>query len=248
VTTTVLVIEDEPDIAELIRINLELDGYRVVLAADGVKGLEAVRRERPSVVLLDVMMPELDGWEVLAQLKAEADEILSNVPVLMLTARTDPMDRLRGGIEGAIRYLTKPFAPAALREEVRDALNGAPEPQRRRRVQQDSLSELARLEGGGPGERADAARPRLSRLEPPPVARSRALPAPTVSNVELLTLSSKQRALLDAVGSTATVSEAADRLEVSRSNVYASLRRIARKLGVRTVTDLVGMARAGSLG
>ena len=242
-----LVIEDEPDIRELVRVNLELDGYQVVLAANGIDGLEAVARHRPDVILLDVMMPGLDGWEVLARLKAEADELLATVPVLMLTARTDPMDRLRGGIEGALRYLTKPFSPSELRDEVRDALSGAPEPERRRRVQQDSLSQLARLESGSPMESGDAPRPRLSRLEPAPPARTR--PAPTaVASGQLAKLSTKQRELLQAVASTPTVSEAAAQLDVSRSNVYASLRRIARKLGVRTVTELVHLARAGGIG
>ncbi|HWW52353.1 MAG TPA: response regulator [Acidimicrobiales bacterium] len=247
---TVLVIEDEADIRELVRVNLELDGYTVILAPDGLEGLAAVKRERPDVILLDVMMPGIDGWEVLARLKAEADELLSTVPVLMLTARTDAMDRLRGGIEGAIRYLTKPFSPSALRDEVRDALTGAPEPVRRRRVQQDSLSELARLERGASGGRAPdpgAARPHLSRLEPAPPARNRPAPA-QVGSGQLAKLSTKQRELLHAVASTPTVSEAAGQLDVSRSNVYASLRRIARKLGVRTVTELVHLARAGGIG
>ena len=244
---TVLVVEDEPDIRELIRVNLELDGYRVVLAVDGAAGLEAARAERPDIVILDVMLPGIDGWGVLTQLKAQGDE-LANVPVLMLTALTDPMDRLRGGIEGAIRYLTKPFSPAKLRDEIRDALTGAPEPVRRRKVQQDSLSELARLEGTGVSEAGNGPRPRLSRLEPAPVARSKPQAAPAVQREQLTLLSSKQRQLLEAVAGTATVSEAADRLDVSRSNVYASLRRIARKLGVRSVTELVNLARAGGLG
>lgn len=247
---TVLVIEDEADIRELVRVNLELDGYQVVLAADGVEGLEAVRRQRPDVILLDVMMPGIDGWEVLAWLKAQADDLLSSVPVLMLTARADTMDRLRGGIEGALRYLTKPFSPTELRDEVRNALLGEPEPQRRKRVQQDSLSELARLERGASGgaiEKPGSARPHLSRLEPAPPARTR--PAvTTVASGQLAKLSAKQRELLDAVASTSTVSDAAGQLEVSRSNVYASLRRIARKLGVHTVTELVHLARAGGLG
>jgi DNA-binding response OmpR family regulator len=249
VSATVLVIEDEPDIRDLVRINLEMDGHRVILAADGAEGLAAIHRERPDVVLLDVMLPEMDGWEVLTRLKAADDELLSSVPVLMLTARTDPMDRLRGGIEGAIRYLTKPFSPSKLREEVRDALGGAPEPVRRRQAQQDALAELARRERGGSGEvDTDVARPHLTRLEPARVAPSRPQPAPAFPPGQLNSLSAKQRQLLEAVASSTTVSQAADRLDVSRSNVYASLRRIARKLGVRTVTELVNLARAGGLG
>ncbi len=243
---TVLVIEDEPDIQDLIRVNLELDGFNVVLAGNGTDGLEAIRKERPDVVLLDVMLPGIDGWEVLARLKSESDELLRSVPVLMLTARTDTMDRLRGGIEGAIRYLTKPFSPTELRAEVRDALTGVPEPVRRRQVQQDALTELARIEVGATTD-PRAARPRLSRLEPERVARTRPA-ATTVQASQLNLLSSKQRQLLNAVAGTTTVSEAADQLGVSRSNVYASLRRIARKLGVRSVTELVSLARSGGLG
>src|SRR5258708_22591672 len=145
VSPVVLVIEDEPDIQELIRVNLELDGFEVVLASRGDDGLEAIRRRRPDVILLDVMLPGLDGWEVLSRLKSEDDELLQTVPVLMLTARTDTMDRLRGGIEGAIRYLTQPFSATGLRAEVRAALTGVPEPIRRRQVQHDSLTELARI-------------------------------------------------------------------------------------------------------
>jgi CheY-like chemotaxis protein/DNA-binding CsgD family transcriptional regulator len=246
VNATVLVVEDEPDIRQLIRVNLELDGYAVVLAADGAEGLEAVGRQRPDVIVLDVMMPTLDGWEVLSRLKAAADD-LAAVPVLMLTARTDTIDRLRGGIEGAIRYLTKPFSPPELRDAVRDALTGGPEPARRRQVQHDTLTELARIEtgqSGAPLSAPDAPRPRLSRLEQAAPIAARPPPVGLAAD-QLGQLSPKQRQLLEAVGGSPTVSEAAAHLEVSRSNVYASLRRIARKLGVRTVSELVLLARAG---
>jgi DNA-binding NarL/FixJ family response regulator len=249
VTATVLVIEDEPDIRELIRINLELDGYRVVLAIDGAEGLAAVARDRPDVIVLDVMMPTVDGWQVLAQLKSEASE-MATVPVLIVSARADTMDRLRGGIEGALHYLTKPFSPGELRDAVQDALTGLPEPIRRRQVQRHALSELARVEGGRPELPATGparARPRLTRLEPTAPVRSRQ-PAPAaIVGDQLSKLSTKQRELLQVVGSTPTVSEAAIRLSVSRSNVYASLRRIARKLGVRSVTELVHLARNGGI-
>jgi two-component system alkaline phosphatase synthesis response regulator PhoP len=104
VTSTVLVIEDETDIGELIKLNLELDGHRVLLAGDGAAGLSAARGDHPDLILLDVMMPAVDGWQVLTTLKADPDESLSSIPVLMLTARADPLDKLRGEIEGVIRY------------------------------------------------------------------------------------------------------------------------------------------------
>jgi CheY-like chemotaxis protein/DNA-binding CsgD family transcriptional regulator len=248
VNPTVLVIEDEADIRQLIRINLELDGYDVLLAVDGAEGLAAVKAHRPDVIVLDVMLPSLDGWEVLTQLKAGSDDRAA-VPVLMLTARTDAMDRLRGGIEGALHYLTKPFSPPALRDAVQDVLTGPPEPIRRRRVQRECLSELARIErgqSGAPLEHPSTARPHLTRLEAVAVPRSR--PAATsLGGTQLGKLSEKQCGLLAAVGSTTTVREAAERLNVSRSNVYASLRRIARKLGVRSVAELVRSARDGGI-
>ena len=110
----ILIVDDEADIRELVRINLELDGHQVATAGDGAEAMDAVRRMRPELVILDVMMPGVDGWEVLASIKAETDPDLSHIPVVMLTARTDDVDKIRGGIEGAIRYITKPFSLAEL--------------------------------------------------------------------------------------------------------------------------------------
>ena len=243
----VLVVDDEDDIRELVRINLELDGHRVVCAANGDEALEALRRDAPDLVLLDVMMPGLDGWEVLGSIKAESDAALAQTPVMMVTARTDDLDRIRGAIEGAIKYVTKPFQVAQLRQMVRDALESdEPELVTRRRAQQHALEQLARIERGGERELEDAgARPRITRLESTPVApRTRAL---AVSADALAGLSEKQVQLLAAVAAAPTVRDAAAGLEVSRSNVYASLRRIARKLGVRSVPELVTLARSGEL-
>src|SRR5207302_1533577 len=142
---TVLAVDDEEDILTIIRHNLEQEGHRVLTAPNGDRALEIVRDERPDVVVLDVMMPGTDGWAVLNQIKAQSED-LSRIPVLMLTARGADEDRIRGGIEGAIRYLTKPFSPRALCEEVRQALEGEPEPVKRKKVQQESLTQLARLE------------------------------------------------------------------------------------------------------
>src|SRR5436190_12715351 len=148
---TVLVVDDEADILELIRVNLELDGHRVLTALGGEEALDRVREEHPDLILLDVMMPGVDGWTVLGKIKNETSLDVSSIPVLMVTARNLPEDRIRGGIEGAIRYLTKPFSPAELRDEVRDALAGEPEPVKRRKVQRESLEQLARIEKGGGG-------------------------------------------------------------------------------------------------
>lgn len=244
---TVLVVDDEADIRELVRINLVMAGHEVVLAADGVEGLDAVEIEQPDLVILDVMMPELDGWEVLSRMKASPEEHVANTPVVMLTARSDDMDRIRGGIEGAIYYLTKPFSLAELRERVEEVLVGGPEPDQRRRAQQQALEDLARLEKGAPPPAAGEARPRMTRLERVHAPATPRVEAPPVAETKISTLSEKQRELLEMVSTTPTVSEAAERLAVSRSNVYASLRRIARKLEVRSVSELVQLARTGRL-
>ena len=243
---TVLVVDDEADIRELVRINLEMEGHRVVLAANGDEALDAMRRESPDLVLLDVMMPGIDGWEVLGTIKADSDDALAQTPVMMLTARTDDLDKIKGAIEGAIRYMTKPFSVAELRDEVRNALSGDPEIVQRRRAQQQALEHLARLERGDaspPAATEATARPRLTRLERAPAPAAPA-PAP-VSASAVDSLSAKQRDLLMRVAAAPTVRAAAEDLDVSRSNVYASLRRIARKLGVRSVPELLSLARQG---
>src|SRR5688572_6245026 len=97
---SVLVVDDEEDIRELVRINLELDGHAVTTVPDGQAALDHVQSQAPDVIVLDVMMPGMDGWAVLAKMKSAGPEV-ATIPVLMLTARTDDMDRLRGGIEGA---------------------------------------------------------------------------------------------------------------------------------------------------
>src|SRR5688500_20313350 len=107
--STVLVVDDEADIRELVRLNLELDGHEVIGAANGVEALEYAVGEHPDVVVLDVMMPEMDGWETLSQMKAASDPVIAHIPVIMLTPRADDRDRIRGGIEGASRDPTQPF-------------------------------------------------------------------------------------------------------------------------------------------
>ena len=242
---TVLVVDDEEDIRELVRINLELDGHDVTVASSGDEALEQLRGSVPELILLDVMMPGMDGWEVLTKIKAERAD-MSAVPVLMLTARSDDMDRIRGGIEGAIRYITKPFSLSDLRSEVRDALEGDPEPIKRRRAQHQALEQLARLEAGDAVRTGPAApRPKLTKLEGAPEQKAAPPRAARAAPAAVDVLSPKQRELLEAVATTATVRAAAEQLQVSRSNVYASLRRIARKLDVASVPELVTMARQG---
>jgi DNA-binding response OmpR family regulator len=118
--TKVLVIDDEAPIRLLCRVNLEAEGMEVVEAADGLTGLDKARDEQPDVVLLDVMMPGLDGWRVAEELLD--DEQTSGIPIIFLTARAEFRDRARGLDIGGVDYVTKPFNPLELASLVRDLL------------------------------------------------------------------------------------------------------------------------------
>ena len=108
----ILVVDDEPDIVALVAYHLARSGYRVSTAASGPEALAASREERPALVVLDLMLPGLSGFDVLEQLRASEDT--KDVAVLMLTARRDEPDRIRGLSLGADDYLTKPFSPQEL--------------------------------------------------------------------------------------------------------------------------------------
>jgi DNA-binding response OmpR family regulator len=118
--TSVLVIDDEAPIRLLCRVNLEAEGMTVLEAADGPAGLEEARANTPDVVLLDVMMPGLDGWRVAEQLLQ--DDRTSEIPIIFLTARAEFRDRARGLDIGGVDYVTKPFNPLELAPLVRDLL------------------------------------------------------------------------------------------------------------------------------
>jgi two-component system alkaline phosphatase synthesis response regulator PhoP len=118
--TRVLVIDDEAPIRLLCRVNLEAEGIEVLEAADGTAGLDLARAEQPDVVLLDVMMPGLDGWHVAEELLE--DELTSGIPIIFLTARAEFRDRARGLDIGGVDYVTKPFNPLELAPLVRDLL------------------------------------------------------------------------------------------------------------------------------
>jgi DNA-binding response OmpR family regulator len=110
--TKVLVIDDEAPIRLLCRVNLEAEQMSVIEAADGPSGVEKAREERPDVILLDVMMPGLDGWRVAEELLQ--DERTSGIPIIFLTARAEFRDRARGLDIGGVDYVTKPFNPLEL--------------------------------------------------------------------------------------------------------------------------------------
>jgi DNA-binding response OmpR family regulator len=118
--TRVLVIDDEAPIRLLCKVNLEAEGMDVLEAADGPAGLDLSRESTPDIVLLDVMMPGLDGWQVAEQLLQ--DERTSEIPIIFLTARAEFRDRARGLDIGGIDYVTKPFNPLELAPLVRDLL------------------------------------------------------------------------------------------------------------------------------
>jgi DNA-binding response OmpR family regulator len=119
-STRVLVIDDEAPIRLLCRVNLEAEGMHVLEAADGPSGLEKARAESPDVVLLDVMMPGLDGWRVAEELLD--DPRTGSIPIVFLTARAELRDRARGIDLGGIDYVTKPFNPVELAPLVRNLL------------------------------------------------------------------------------------------------------------------------------
>ncbi len=118
--TRVLVIDDEAPIRLLCRVNLEAEGMSVIEAEDGPRGLAAAREARPDVVLLDVMMPGLDGWRVAEELLD--DPRTADIPIVFLTARAEFRDRARGLEIGGIDYVTKPFNPVELAPLVRELL------------------------------------------------------------------------------------------------------------------------------
>src|SRR5687768_11452029 len=135
--TNVLVIDDEAPIRLLCRVNLEAEGMKVAEAADGPSGLEKARAEPPDVILLDVMMPGLDGWRVAEQLVD--DPATAEIPIVFLTARAEFRDRAKGLDIGGVDYITKPFNPL-----VRDLLARI-ERGERDQLRREKLSDLEAL-------------------------------------------------------------------------------------------------------
>ena len=140
--TKVLVIDDEAPIRLLCRVNLEAEGMDVIEAADGPSGVEKARDEGPDVILLDVMMPGLDGWRVAEQLLD--DNATTGIPIIFLTARAEFRDRARGLDIGGVDYITKPFNPLELAPLVRRLLDRI-ELGERDKLRAEKLSELRAL-------------------------------------------------------------------------------------------------------
>jgi len=113
----VVCVEDEPEMIDLVRLILGRKGFNVIGANGGIEGLETVRREKPDLVLLDLMMPDMDGWEVYQQMKADTE--LREIPVVVVTAKAQSIDKVLGlHIAKVDDYITKPFGPQELLESV----------------------------------------------------------------------------------------------------------------------------------
>ena len=119
----ILIVEDEADLADIIAFNIRRAGYRPLQAADGVAGLEIAARERPDLLILDLMLPKLDGLEVARRLRAEPTT--SSIPIIMLTARAEERDQLTGLAVGADDYISKPFSMPVLLARVEAILRRA---------------------------------------------------------------------------------------------------------------------------
>jgi diguanylate cyclase (GGDEF)-like protein len=135
----VLVVDDDRNLRKIISTNLELAGYAVVTASDGRDALEKIEQDVPDLLLLDLMMPFMDGYEVAQRVRSHPNPSIANVPIIILTAKGETEDKLRGFEAGADDYITKPFGPRELLARVRAKI---------RRVEVDSsLSPLTRLPG-----------------------------------------------------------------------------------------------------
>ena len=141
----ILVVDDEPRMTKFVRMNLELEGYRVAEAANGLEALEKVKNEIPDLVILDVNMPELDGFETLRLVRQT-----TTVPVIMLTVKADEDDRIHGLELGADDYVTKPFSPRELASRVKAVLRrtamAAPEEKTEIKVDDDLSIDFKRRE------------------------------------------------------------------------------------------------------
>ena len=121
---TILIVDDEEDVLDLLQLVFETSGFEVRRAATGKSAVSSAYEQPPDVVLLDVMMPEMDGWQVLRTLKG--DERTRHIPVVMLSARAERRDKMIGLQEGAEGYIAKPFSPAEVVREVQSFLERGP--------------------------------------------------------------------------------------------------------------------------
>ena len=116
----ILIVEDEADLVEMMKLRLEATGYEVIAAYDGQEGLDKARSENPDLIILDLMLPKIDGYKVCRMLKF--DENYKKIPILIFTARVQEGDKKMGMEVGADAYLTKPFEPKVLLEKIEELL------------------------------------------------------------------------------------------------------------------------------
>ncbi len=134
----ILVVDDDPLVTRLVKINLEMNDYRVEEAWDGDVALKALKKDPPDLLILDLMMPRVDGWDILKAVRN--DPQLKNLPIIILTAKVHDEDLIRGWEMGADDYITKPFNPIRLSDHVRAVLDTTPDERLERRK-----TELAKL-------------------------------------------------------------------------------------------------------
>ena len=116
----ILIVDDEKQLVSLVRLHMEMSGYEVLSASDGEEALAVAKRDKPDLMILDLMLPKIDGWEVCKRLRTESKA--GNIPVIMLTARSETEDKLKGFECGADDYITKPFSPRELVARVKRVL------------------------------------------------------------------------------------------------------------------------------
>jgi two-component system KDP operon response regulator KdpE len=121
----VLIVDDDPMVTRLVRINLELENFEVVEAWDGKTALDIIKNQTPDLLLLDIMMPQMDGWEILKKIRE--DPAVKDLPIVALTAKVQDEDIARGWRMGADGYIVKPFNPVSLAETLRQILATTPE-------------------------------------------------------------------------------------------------------------------------
>lgn len=219
----VVVVDDEPALAELVTRHLTAVGHHVRTAHDGRSGLTLIAERRPDVVVLDVVMPGLDGWGVLEALVE--DPSTAELPIVMLTALSGEQDVIRAHLTGAVRYVTKPFDVADLGRTI-EAVAVPPTDEQRAERRAQVRGFLARLAELDAGRSASGPRVKFAGLEAMPAPER----TPVIPGAESLTPRQRHIAALLADGIPART--IAERLETSRSNIYATRSRIARHLGV----------------
>jgi DNA-binding response OmpR family regulator len=116
----ILLVDDEPDLVEMVKMRLEVAGYEAITAYDGQEGLDKARKEKPDLIILDLMLPKMDGYKVCTMLKR--DQRYMKIPIILFTARAQESDQKLGKEVGADAYITKPFEPQTLLSKIKELL------------------------------------------------------------------------------------------------------------------------------